>query len=249
MAQDWRASLTVSSPVGKILPMTPAAPYAAATPSGRNPVEAEPVTGAGSGREGLLAAARAELAEHGHAAISLRAVARRAGVSHAAPKYHFRDRAALLTAVAAEGFLALAAAIEQAVDAAASDAEDGSPDTGRQLAALGRAYIDFGLANPALFDLMFRPSELHPEDPALQLAQREATRVLASTAVRLVPSVSNASGTPPLALVSWALVHGLVVLTRDGALAGAAGSTDPQAAADLARSLTEVFTGLITRSS
>lgn len=222
---------------------------AADVPSGRTPSVGKPPTGgAGSGREGLLAAAREELAEHGHAAISLRAVARRAGVSHAAPKYHFPDRAALLTAVAAEGFLALAAAIQHAVDTADSGAGNPSPDSRFQLAALGRAYIDFGLANPALFDLMFRPSELHPDDPALQQAQREATRVLASTAARLADSAPPASGTPPLALVSWALVHGLVVLTRDGALAGAAGSTDPHAAADLARSLTEVFTSLLTRT-
>lgn len=207
---------------------------------------AVPRASGGTGREGLLAAARAELAEHGHAAISLRAVARRAGVSHAAPKYHFPDRAALLTAVAAEGFLALAAAIQRAVHSDGTDPRDADPGAGRQLAALGRAYIDFGLANPALFDLMFRPAELHPDDPELQHAQRQAIRALAGTAARLVPSAPDASTTPPLALISWALVHGLVVLTRDGALAGAAGSTDPRAAAELARGLTDVFTDLVT---
>src|SRR5215204_1073569 len=59
-------------------------------------------------REALLAAARAELVEHGRAAISLRAVARRAGLSHASPKYHFGDRSGLLTVIATEGFHALA---------------------------------------------------------------------------------------------------------------------------------------------
>src|SRR6202042_2870874 len=59
-------------------------------------------------REALLAAARAELVEHGRAAITLRAVARRAGLSHASPKYHFGDRSGLLTAIATEGFHALA---------------------------------------------------------------------------------------------------------------------------------------------
>src|ERR1700722_1777730 len=107
-------------------------------------------------RGALLAAARAELAEHGHAGISLRAVARRAGVSHAAPKYYFSDRAALLTAVAAQGFAELASALRQVPSA---------------LAALGHAYITFALASPALFDLMFRPTELHPADPDLRHAQ------------------------------------------------------------------------------
>lgn len=212
-----------------------------ATPSGS-------ATGAGSGREGLLAAARAELAEHGHAAISLRAVARRAGVSHAAPKYHFPDRAALLTAVATEGFVALAAAVERAGAAGGPGTGDDAFGAGRQLAAQGRAYIDFGLSNPALFDLMFRPSELHVDDPALQRARREAARLLDSTAERLIPSGPESSDRSPFALISWALVHGLVVLARDGALAGAAGSTDLPAAAELARGLAEAFTDLITRT-
>src|ERR1700758_4951023 len=89
---------------------------------------AEPPPGA---RAALLAAARAELAEHGHAGISLRAIARRAGVSHAAPKYYFSDRAALLTAVAAQGFAELADSLRQVPPA---------------LSALGHAYIAFALA-------------------------------------------------------------------------------------------------------
>lgn len=186
-------------------------------------------------REGLLAAARAELVERGHAAISLRAVARRAGVSHAAPKYHFRDRAGLLTAIAAEGFAALTVALGEVAE---SDAE-------RRLAALGRAYIDFGLSHRALFDLMFRPSELHANDPALQQARRGAIDTLSAAVARLAPAEQAPSATPPLTLISWALVHGLVVLTRDGALGTAAESTDPAAAADLARELTDVFIACI----
>ncbi len=223
-----------------VSPSTPAADAlrARAVPPGAGP---------GGGREGLLAAARAELAEHGHGAISLRAVARRAGVSHAAPKYHFQDRAGLLSAVAAEGFTALAAALRRAID---SSGPVGGPEgSGPQLAALGRGYIDFGLANPALFDLMFRPNELHPEDPELQAAQGEAIGVLVAAVVRLVPPGPDAATElPPLALISWALVHGLVVLTRGGGLANVTGSATPQAAADLARSLTEVFTTQITRA-
>src|ERR1700678_1503339 len=126
-------------------------------------------------REALLAAARAELLEHGRAAISLRAVARRAGLSHASPKYHFGDRSGLLTAIATEGFHALASHLSQVRE---SDAQ-------QQLAALGRAYIDFGLPQPALFELMFAPGELHADDPELLAAQQQAIGSLTVAVSRL----------------------------------------------------------------
>ena len=193
----------------------------------------DPTTAPG-GRGALLTAARDELAEHGRSAISLRAVARRAGVSHAAPKHHFGDRAGLLTAVATDGFRALTAALEQVLPA------DGAA-TPHTLAELGRAYIDFGLTHPALFDLMFRPSELHTGDPDLRQAERAAIGVLSTTVDRLLPAdraPGTASDAPSaMALSSWALVHGLVVLTRDGALPGIAGVGDPAAAATLAHAL------------
>ena len=184
----------------------------------------------------MLEAARSELVEHGHAAISLRAVARRAGLSHAAPKAHFEDRAALLTAVATDGFVALTA------DLAGVQAGPGT-----ELAALGRAYVRFGLANPALFDLMFRPSELHPDDPALQQAQSEAIGVLRSAVDRLCCDVGTdvrTGSSSAVALVSWAFVQGLVVLTRDGALGGAA-ELDGKAVEDLALQLVDVFAATV----
>lgn len=167
-------------------------------------------------REALLAAARAELLEHGRAGISLRAVARRAGVSHALPKYHFRDRAGMLTAIATEGFEALGAALSRVAE----------QDPQRRLAALGAAYIDFGLANPALFDLMFQPGQLHAADPELIAAQRNAIGVLIAAVTRISPVEVSSSGAPTPALISWALVHGLVVLARDGALQSVAGTAD-----------------------
>ena len=182
-------------------------------------------------REALLAAARAELVEHGRAAISLRAVARRAGLSHASPKYHFGDRSGLLTAIATEGFHALARHLSQVHE---SDAQ-------QQLAVLGRAYIDFGLSHPALFELMFAPSELHATDPEFIAAQQQAIGALTTAVSRLAGIDATPSGTPKLALISWALVHGLVVLARDGALQAA---TTPPATngAELAHTLTDLFT-------
>jgi AcrR family transcriptional regulator len=182
-------------------------------------------------REALLTAARAELVEHGRAAISLRAVARRAGLSHASPKYHFGDRSGLLTAIATEGFHALAHHLSQVHE----------PDAQQQLAVLGRAYIDFGLSHPALFELMFAPSELHATDPELIAAQQQAIGALTTAVSRAAGIDASPSRTPELALISWALVHGLVVLARDGVLDAAAA---PQAtnAAELAHTLTDLFT-------
>ena len=183
-------------------------------------------------REALLAAARAELVEHGRAAISLRAVARRAGLSHASPKYHFGDRSGLLTAIATEGFYALARDLSQVHEA----------DARQHLAALGHAYIDFGLSRRALFELMFTPSELHADDPQLMAAQQQAIGALTTAVSRLAGiDTTPPSRTPKLALISWALAHGLVVLARDGALQAAA---TPQAtnAAEIGHTLTDLFT-------
>jgi AcrR family transcriptional regulator len=185
-------------------------------------------------REALLAAARAELLEHGRAGISLRAVARRAGVSHALPKYHFQDRAGMLTAIATEGFAALDTTLSQITE----------QDPQRRLAALGAAYIDFGLANPALFDLMFQRDQLHPANPELIAAQKNAIGVLIAAVSRVTSLDVSSSGAPLLALVSWALVHGLVVLARDGALQSVAGTADGNGA-DLAHQLARRFTDYV----
>jgi AcrR family transcriptional regulator len=189
-------------------------------------------------REDLLAAARAELAEHGRAAISLRAVARRAGLSHASPKYHFGDRSGLLTAIATEGFHALASHLSQV----------GEADAQQRLAALGRAYIDFGLSQPALFELMFTPRELHADNPELIAAQQQAIGSLMVAVSRLAGLDTTPSETPQLVLISWALVHGLVVLARDGALLGAPvpDASDTTDATELAHSLADLFTQYIS---
>ena len=198
----------------------------------------DPDTAPRGARSALLEAARAELAENGRSAISLRAVARRAGVSHAAPKYHFGDRAGLLTAIATEGFSMLTATLR-------SVSLPPEADVTHSLGALGRAYIDFSLAHPALFDLMFRPGELHPENPELLIAQREAIGVLNSVFTGIGPSPE----TSPLTLMSWALAHGLAVLTRDGALQAASEVPAPAVAVDLARNLTESFAVIVSQST
>jgi len=194
-------------------------------------------SGTGGVRTALLDAAREELALTGSGAISLRAIARRAGVSHAAPKHHFGDRAGLLTALAVQGFRQLLVALETASGTAA-----GSSDGG--LAVLGRAYLDTGLSDPALFELMFRPELLHRDDPDLRAAQ-QATFDLLSGALAGVahPRPGPASANPAeTSLVAWAFVHGLLVLVRDGALQAA---TDDSDIPRLAHRLTGLFAELL----
>ncbi len=104
-------------------------------------------------RESLLAAAETLLEEGGVPALTLRAVARAAGVSHAAPAHHFGDLTGLLSELAAVGFMRLGAAFDAAMDGA------GSAPSAR-LTAMGKAYVAFARAYPGLFVLMFRSERL-----------------------------------------------------------------------------------------
>lgn len=186
-------------------------------------------------REALLRAGHAELVERGVAGLSLRAIAERAGVSRATPKWHFGDRAGLLTAIAAQGFSQLGAALRAA-------AAEAGPQPAERFTALGRAYLQFGLDNPSLFDLMFRRDQLHPDDPTLQAAQQDSFGVLGQATVTVSGRMGEIDGTPELALLAWAAVHGLVALVRDGALQTMTHTPSAETAAQMAHSLVETFT-------
>jgi AcrR family transcriptional regulator len=155
-------------------------------------------------RGALLRAARDELAENGRAAVSLRAVARRAGVSHAAPAYAFGDRAGMLAAVAAQGFRELAAVM---------DSPQAAPGP-EGLADLGLRYVRFATDHPALYELMFRPAELAADDPALEAARAASLRAL----TRLTREDGADAPPSPATLVSWAFAHGTASLVAQGAL-------------------------------
>jgi AcrR family transcriptional regulator len=116
-----------------------------------------------------------------------------------------------------------------------------------QMRTLGHAYITFALANPALFDLMFRPSELHPADPDLRHAQDDAIGVLdAAVTAPGAPGEQPPAAPGELTLISWALAHGLAVLARDGALQPATHGGQ-RGSAELACHLIDVFTQRLTR--
>jgi AcrR family transcriptional regulator len=167
-------------------------------------------------RQTLLAAAVDAIAESGAARLSLRELARRAGVSHAAPAHHFGDKAGLLTAVAADGYHLLADALTAAQQAG-------------EFLDTGVAYVRFAVDHRAHFEVMYRPDLYHPDDPAVVAARRRAADALYGG----VGTVTDARTESDIALAgaaAWCLVHGFATLWLNHALPAGLG-TDPEAAA------------------
>lgn len=165
-------------------------------------------------RRDLVDTALELIAQEGPSAVSLRSLARRLGVSHAAPANHFPDKAALFTAIAIQGFQLLGVAIEDAVKELGPDA------TARQrLAAAGRAYTSFAVGRRAHFEVMWQRDLLHQDDPRLAAAG-EATFALLLDGVRDAQAEGWASGTDPhtVAYLAWSVVHGLAALWLGGSL-------------------------------
>jgi AcrR family transcriptional regulator len=167
-------------------------------------------------RERLLAVVDRLLVEEGVESLTLRRVAREAGVSHGAPLRHFPSLGALLAEVAAEGFRDLSARVR----AAAASAPPPAPPLDR-LAAAGRAYVEAAVGRPALFTLMFRPDLSDYSLPALQDAGAKAFEDL----VDLVRAAQDdgwrsAEDTRVLAGALWASVHGLALLWAQGVMQG-----------------------------
>jgi AcrR family transcriptional regulator len=152
----------------------------------------------------LLSAALELLEESGEAALSLRAVARRAGVSAAAPYRHYADREALVSAVAVVGYRQLAECLSEAHPAPSS------PD---ELASVAIAYVQFALERPALFRIMF--GEACDRDNDGRVA---ATAAVAEYVRGIVERTFPAGDADALATAIWALVHGLAFLHLDGKL-------------------------------
>lgn len=145
-------------------------------------------------RNALIEAARAILEEESLANLSLRAVARRAGVSHAAPYRHFPNHEALLVELAIEGFAELRETIAAVSKVSAQD-----PD---RITKMGAAYMRFVARRPALARLMFGP----------QLPNRDKFPRLADAADAVGAEIGVAVRDPALGLAVWAAVHGLAML-------------------------------------
>jgi AcrR family transcriptional regulator len=153
----------------------------------------------------LLTAAEAELAERGVEAFSLRSVAKRAGVSHAAPAHHFGDAGGLLTALATQGF-------RRFLDCQHRREAAADPDPVSQMVAAGIGYVDFALESPALFRLIFASDRLNRADPALVAAG-------AASYGHLVDQVKTLGGGDTDVAAAWSMVHGLADLMITGRLA------------------------------
>jgi AcrR family transcriptional regulator len=155
----------------------------------------------------LLDAAARWLDERGAETLTLRELARAAGVSHAAPYHHFAGRDELLAGVAELAFDRLADALAAAADA---------PDAALALLDIGESYVREALAHPAQFRLMFGPMLARKsEHPGLQRAAERAFTVLLQAATRHAPARGL-----ELALAGWSLSHGAANLAIDGAFGG-----------------------------
>jgi AcrR family transcriptional regulator len=168
-------------------------------------------------RRAILSAALDVIAADGPAALSLRGLARRAGVSHAAPAHHFKDRAGLLTAIAAEGFGLLATTLRQAAD----------------LKEAGVRYVRFAREHPAHFQVMFAPGMLREGDLELATARALAGDALRD-AVAAVPPEGRGADSRLAGVAAWSLAHGFATLLLSHNLDGPVGDQDPE----------EVFRGL-----
>jgi AcrR family transcriptional regulator len=190
-------------------------------------------------RQALLRAGEEELSERGIEGFSLRGVARRAGVSHAAPAHHFQDAGGLLTALAAEGFRRLL----QRQHLRQKKAET---DPISQLVASGLGYIDFALGSPALFRLVF--SSGRPEHSSTELSQaaNAAFDQLEQDVTRLFAGNGGAPARTDV-LEVWAFTHGLADLLNGGRMKFICDMRKTERDATVAAMLRTSFTELASR--
>ncbi|HZF88067.1 TetR/AcrR family transcriptional regulator [Streptomyces sp.] len=153
----------------------------------------------------------------GAQALTLREIARRAGVSHGAPRRYFPTHLELLSAIARRGFDTLG---ERAREALAPG--DGPADPREQVAALGRVYLEFALGNRGMYELMFR----HDLLVSGHLGLRDTSLPLFGLLVDLVGRARPDADARAVAGALWANLHGVAQLWCWGSLQLATGSED-----------------------
>lgn len=161
-------------------------------------------------RRAVIKAAFALVKKRGLRELTLREVARKIGVTHAAPYHHFKDREALLSAMEEEAF--------QELDHAMRESKAGVEDPSDELFALGRAYIDFAREHPERVQVMFQRGE---GDKAAEMSEtgRCAFQHLVDAVARCQTQGVAPAGDPfALALSAWSLVHGFAALWVEGPL-------------------------------
>jgi AcrR family transcriptional regulator len=162
-------------------------------------------------RRALLDGALEVIEEKGVSAVGIRDLARRLGVSHAAPAHHFHDRTALLVEVATEGFRLFADTLETAARTKTDPVE--------RLVAIGCAYVRFAADHPSHLRVMFgrglpetfeAPAHLHAE------GTRAYSALIDSVAALVPPNVRGCASIEEIAFDAWSLVHGIAMLWIDG---------------------------------
>jgi AcrR family transcriptional regulator len=191
---------------------------AKAVGSRRSAAKGKPVEEAryhhGALHEALLTAAEKVLERDGLPGLTLRAVAREAGVSHAAPTHHFGDLTGLLSELAAIGF--------RQFNAAMAAADSSGPSPLDKAMARAKAYVAYARAHPGMYGLMFRTERLDMTRPSLHEAASAAFAGLAGSigASRHEQISAEALSLDQAAAIAraWSLVHGFTMLLLDGRL-------------------------------
>jgi AcrR family transcriptional regulator len=168
----------------------------------------------GALREALLKAAESVLERDGLAGLTLRAVAREAGVSHAAPTHHFGDLTGLVSELAAVGFRQFNAAMASACDAATTPLQ--------RALARPKAYVAYAQAHPGMYGIMFRTERLDYSRPSLHEAAEASFAGLANAigAMRQEQISRDTMTLDQAAAIAraWSMVHGFTMLLLDGRL-------------------------------
>ncbi len=157
----------------------------------------------------ILEASLALLDQEGLAALSMREVARRAGVSHQAPYHYFADKESILAALVTDGFRELTARLQRALDQVPRG------DIREALQRTGAAYVGFALDQPGIFRIMFRPELV---DLSRFPEAQEQGRLAYAQLERLVATMGLPGDPEAQASFQWSVVHGLAWLLLDGGL-------------------------------
>lgn len=191
-------------------------------------------------RTRVLAASVQLIAEAGLAGLSMREVARRAGVSHQAPYHYFGDKAAIVAALVEAGFTKLADRMEAAAQAG------GTPDD--RLEGVGQAYVTFALEEPVYFRLMFRPELTDlARFPAAEAAGDRAFSVLEALVGETARPDARVEEREALVTLHWSIAHGLATLLLDGSLAEHL--SDPAARTGHAEQVLRLFRDTMRRAA
>ena len=166
-------------------------------------------------RQTLLNSAELLLRNQGIAGLTLRACAKKTGVSHTAPLHHFKDLSGLLTAVAIQGFEKLADAQKAAEKVSQNNRQN-----------LVKAHLQFGMANPGLYDLMFRDPRINRQDPKLLAAIQSAIEPISNTIDNSLPIKQREAEWIQL----WPLIHGFVSLANNKTMTDTQGNQISQSA-------------------